>query len=424
MSILNVNKINPVGGGSTITIAGIASVTGSVTATGTITGEHHGDASNLTGLPAANLTGTLPAISGANLTNVSATSLSGNPSINTTGIITATSFVPSSDSVTLGGVRNMVINGDFQVDQRNNGAELSITNNSLFSADRWTHNNDGFTYYKTQRKNDGDVSTIGTDLYMRVTVTTAVTMSGSTSQVLENNLEGNTVKQLNLGNSSAKQCTLSFWVRSSLTGLFGGALQNSGYDRCHPFSYTINSANTWERKTFTFATTGFTSGNFGTGTGVGLRLVFSLGNGPGRQASPDQWHSSVKMGPTGETNLVATNGATLDIAKVQLEVGTQATPFEDIFYGDQLLRCQRYFAKARTRICFNGVSGRYGFRTLGQFTMRAAPTVTGSFASQGLGSIQGYGSDATSTQVRQIYVQTTAGSGLDGTITYEASSEL
>ena len=70
MSILNVNKINPVGGGSTITIAGIASVTGNVTATGTITGEHHGDGSNLTSLSAANLTGALPAISGANLTGL------------------------------------------------------------------------------------------------------------------------------------------------------------------------------------------------------------------------------------------------------------------------------------------------------------------------------------------------------------------
>ena len=124
---------------------------------------------------------------------------------------------------------------------------------------------------------------------------------------------------------------------------FGGALQNVNYDRCHPFSYTINSANTWEYKTFTFTTTGFTTGSFNTGDGVGLRLVFSLGNGSNRQASPDQWHSSVKMGPTGETNLVATNGATLDIAKVQLEVGTQATPFEDISYAQELTLCQRYY---------------------------------------------------------------------------------
>ncbi len=80
MSILNVNKINPVGGASTITIAGIASVTGSITATD-ITAAHHGDGSNLTGLPAANLTGSLPAISAANLTNI--------PAANLTGIITS-----------------------------------------------------------------------------------------------------------------------------------------------------------------------------------------------------------------------------------------------------------------------------------------------------------------------------------------------
>ena len=89
MSILNVNKINPVGGGSTITISGIASVTGSITATD-ITAAHHGDGSNLTSLPAANLTGTLPAISAANLTNLPAANLTGTlPAIsgaNLTGI--------------------------------------------------------------------------------------------------------------------------------------------------------------------------------------------------------------------------------------------------------------------------------------------------------------------------------------------------
>jgi len=80
MSILNVNKINPVGGGSTITIAGIASVTGNITAT-TFVGAHSGSGANLTSLPAANLTGSLPAISAANLTNI--------PAGNLTGIITS-----------------------------------------------------------------------------------------------------------------------------------------------------------------------------------------------------------------------------------------------------------------------------------------------------------------------------------------------
>ncbi len=240
--------------------------------------------------------------------------------------------------------KNLVINGSFQVDQRNNGAELSISSNTKFSADRWTHNNDGHTYYKTQRKNDGPIQTIGTEYYMRATITTALSQgSGNNSQCIENNLEGNTVRWLNLGTSGAKQCTLSFWVRCSLTGTFGGALVNSGYNRCHPFSYTVSSANTWEYKTFTFATTGFTSGNFDTGTGVGLRLVFSYGNGTGRQASADQWHNGVKFGPTGETCLVATNGATLDLASVQLEEGTQATRFDHKSYAEELRLCQRYY---------------------------------------------------------------------------------
>ena len=239
--------------------------------------------------------------------------------------------------------KNLVINGSFQVDQRNDGAELSITSNNKFSADRWTHNNDGHTYYKTQRKNDGPIQTIGTEYYMRATVTTAVTLSGSTSQCIENNLEGNTVRWLNLGTSGAKQCTVSFWVRCSLTGTFGGALVNSGYNRCHPFSYTISSANTWEYKTYTFSTTGFTTGSFHTGTGVGLRLCFSYGNGPGRQADPaNGWSNQVKFGPTGETNLVATNGATMDIASVQLEEGTQATRFDHRSYAQELALCQRY----------------------------------------------------------------------------------
>tara|TARA_B100001250_G_scaffold339255_1_gene306550 strand:- start:279 stop:1913 length:1635 start_codon:yes stop_codon:yes gene_type:complete len=240
--------------------------------------------------------------------------------------------------------RNLVINGNFMIDQRNDGAELSITSNNKFSADRWTHNNDGFTYYKTQRRNDNSIQTTGEEYYLRITVTTAVTLSGSTSQCIENNLEGYTVKQLNLGTVGAKQCTVSFWVRSSLTGTFGGALQNSAYNRCHPFSYTISSANTWEYKTYTFSTTGFTTGSFLTNNAVGLRLVFSLGNGPGRQANPASgWSNQVKMGPTGETNLVATNGATLDISSVQLEEGTQATKFEHRSYGEELSRCQRYF---------------------------------------------------------------------------------
>ena len=242
------------------------------------------------------------------------------------------------------GRKNLVINGSFIVDQRLEGSELSITSNNKFSADRWTHNNDRFTHYKTQRKLDADIATIGTSAYLRATITAVDNNLGANqSHMIENNLEGYTVSHLNLGTLGAKQCTLSFWVRCSLTGLFGGSLQNANYDRCHPFSYTIDTADTWEYKTFTFNTYGFTTGSFQTGNGVGLRLAFSLGQGTNRQGSPDRWHAGNKFSPTGETILVHNNGATLDIAQVQLEVGNTATEFEHRSYGEELELCQRYY---------------------------------------------------------------------------------
>jgi len=241
--------------------------------------------------------------------------------------------------------KNMVINGSFLVDQRNNGSEVTASSNSIFCADRWTVNNDGHNYFKLQRKNDAPAQTIGTYYYMRATCIQNYGGFGSSSasQVVENNLEGYTVAHLNYGLSNAKQCTLSFWFRCSLTGSFGGSLANSGYDRCHPFIFTYSSANTWQYVTYTFSTTGFTTGGFQTGTGVGLRLVLSLGNGTNRQASAGQWHSSVYFGPTGETALVNTNGATMDWASVQLEEGTQATRFEHRSYGEELALCERYY---------------------------------------------------------------------------------
>ena len=243
------------------------------------------------------------------------------------------------------GRKNMVINGSFLIDQRYGGSELSITGNTLFSADRWTHNNDTFTHYKTQRKNDADIATIGTEYYLRATITATDSVGNNQSHQIENNLEGYTVKHLNLGTQGAKQCTLSFWVRCSIPGFFGGSLQNSAYNRCHPFSYTVDTADTWEHKTFTFNTYGFTTGSFNTANGVGLRLAFSLGNGNSRVSSADKWHASTIFSVSGETRLVEFNGATLDIAQVQLELGNNATEFEHRPYAEELALCQRYYWK-------------------------------------------------------------------------------
>ena len=139
MSILNVNKINPVGGGSTITISGIASVTGNITATGTITGEHHGDASNLTSLPAANLTGALPAISGANLTGITGTTINNNADNRViTGSGTANTLEGES-TLTYNGTNLTISNGNLVIGTAGKGIDFGATANSTATGVSMSH---------------------------------------------------------------------------------------------------------------------------------------------------------------------------------------------------------------------------------------------------------------------------------------------
>ena len=162
------------------------------------------------------------------------------------------------------------------------------------------------------------------------------------------------------------------------------------------------------------------------GSGLELYVWSFLGTDfTASSVTEDAWatYASAARTKDNTSTWYTTNDATLEFTGFQLEVGSVATDFEHRSLGQETLLCQRYYAKGQNRLTFNGVSGRYNFTTIGRHIMRAAPTVTGSFASQGLGSVEGYGSDATN-ELRQIYVQTTAGSGLDGTITYEANAEL
>jgi hypothetical protein len=158
------------------------------------------------------------------------------------------------------------------------------------------------------------------------------------------NIEGLNVFDLAWGTASAATVTLSFWVRSSLTGTFGGFLQNSANNRSYPFSYTISAANTFEYKTVTIA--GDTSGTWiGATNGVGLYVGFSLGMGTDRISTANSWQTGNYRSVTGETQIVATSGATLYITGVQLEVGTQVTSFEYRQYQQEFALCQRYYYK-------------------------------------------------------------------------------
>jgi hypothetical protein len=257
---------------------------------------------------------------------------------------TATAQLSSLNGGPLAGSRNRIINGEMRIDQRNAGASVTTNSaNRTYGVDRWYgfgQASDGvFTIAQSTTAPAGFVNST------LITVTTADTSIGATQEYLFGQMvEGFNVSDLGFGSASAKAITLSFWIRSSVTGTFGGVLANSGRDRSYPFTFAINSANTWEQKTVTVA--GDTTGTWATDNGTGFRVDFSLGAGSSYLASAGAWTTTAARGATGQTNLIGTNGATFYITGVQLEAGSVATPFERRSYGQELALCQRYYEKS------------------------------------------------------------------------------
>jgi hypothetical protein len=232
-------------------------------------------------------------------------------------------------------MRNRIINGAMVIDQRNAGA--SVANIQGYSVDRWA----SFSIANSFSAQRSTVAPVGFTNSLLFTTTTSATPSASDYRFVGQFIEGFNVADLGWGTSDAKTVTVSFWVRSSLTGTFSAALKNGAETRSYPFSFTINAANTFEYKTVTVA--GDTTGTWLTDNGIGLRLHFNLGSGSSRLGTAGAWAGSSLDGTTGSVALVETNGATFYITGVQLEVGTQATSFEYRQYQQELALCQRYY---------------------------------------------------------------------------------
>lgn len=254
----------------------------------------------------------------------------------------------------LGPGKNLIINGGCVIDQRNNGSSISGT--GLHVVDRWEHfESQSSKFTSIQRSTDAPANFINSVEYT----------SASSYSVLANDyftheqaIEGYTAAHLGWGTANAKDVTLSFWVKSSLTGTFGGALYSGTGSYGYPFSYTISSANTWEQKSVTIIAP--TSGTFATDNTKSFNVCFSLGMGSDYKFAAGSWQSQVVRSATGETSLVGTSGATWYITGVQLEVGETATPFEHRSFGDELARCQRYYNRSGTKN-IEGYQGLTGF---------------------------------------------------------------
>ena len=249
--------------------------------------------------------------------------------------------------------KNRIINGDMRIDQRNAGASTAVSSTTQYMLDRWRAieiTDGGFSVERSTTAPAGYTNS------MKFTITSADTsLAAGQLSGFDQFIEGYNAADLGFGTANAKTVTLSFWVRSSLTGTFSGALRNSATNRTYIFTYAISAADTWEYKTITV--TGDTSGTWLTDNGIGIDVIWSFGTGTDWQGTAGSWSASGAFSTSGSVSLIGANGATFYITGVQLELGSVATEFERRPYGTELALCQRYYEKSYRPSSVPGSSG-------------------------------------------------------------------
>jgi hypothetical protein len=348
------------------------------------------------------------------------------------------SLVPSSSFL-----RNRIINGDMRIDQRNAGASVTNISGGVYTVDRWAANATQASKFTIQRNAGAVTPPSGFVNYLGITSSSAYSVLSSDTFDVRQLIEGLNVSDLDWGTASAKTITFSFYVRSSLTGTFGGALANSAFNRSYPFTYTISVANTWEQKTVTIA--GDTSGTWLTTNGIGIHVFFGLGAGTTYSGTAGAWTGSGLTTVTGAVSVVGTSGATFYVTGVQLEVGTVATPFERQIYNAQLAQCQRYFCKSYDQATVPGTATFSGstatnaaasFNGVGTVSfifpveMRSAPTVTmystinASTTGKCSSTSVDYNTNGASANTRQAYSSATASGGANSQLFYQWTAAI
>jgi hypothetical protein len=256
------------------------------------------------------------------------------------GTPTSGSLVNCTD-INYTGFKNRIINGAMVIDQRNAGASVTPVN-AGYTIDRWAAVLTQASKFTVEQTITGVAAPVGFTDYLAVTSSSAYSVLTGDAFGMYQLIEGLNVADLAWGTANAQTVTLSFWVRSSLTGTFGGSIINNAANRSYVFSYTISSANTWEQKTVTIA--GDQSGTWLTTNGTGLMVRYGLGSGSTFTGTAGSWGAGNIVQPTGSVSVVGTNGATWYITGVQLEKGSTATSFDYRPYGTELALCQRYFS--------------------------------------------------------------------------------
>jgi hypothetical protein len=279
-----------------------------------------------------------PAVAGSTTINLPATS-------GTMAVLpTATSVLPEASGgtgTTTGyyGFKNRIINGAMVIDQRNAGAEVNPAVTGYY-LDRWITVSGAAGKYKIGQNAGSVTPPVGFSKYLGITSLSSYSTGAAEAFLLSQYIEGFNVADFAFGTASATPITLSFWVRSSLTGTFNFSVCNDLANRNYIAAYTINSANTWEQKTISIA--GDTSGTWQTNNSIGLQIRFDLGSGSNYNGTAGAWGASNLLRASGSQSVVGTNGATFYITGVQLEKGSTATSFDYRPYSTELQLAQRY----------------------------------------------------------------------------------
>jgi hypothetical protein len=281
--------------------------------------------------------------------------------------------IPSTPS----GRRNLIINGAVTVAQR--GTSISITNTAGYTLDRFKIAS-GSSYNFDIDVTQSSLAPTGFANSLKIDVQATATPSAGQNAVLEQKIESQNTTHLNYGSSSGKYIVASFWVKSNKTGTYGFTLLHSSKARNFINSYTINSADTWEKKTIIINPDTATGAGFDDDNLSGLRVQWHLSTGPDDQLGPRDWaDDSAFRSITGQVNLFDSTSNEFYLTGVQLEVGTVATEFEHRSYGEELALCQRYFQYYENppfRGVVNSSTRANRCAVILPVTMRANPSLT------------------------------------------------
>ena len=281
------------------------------------------------------------------------------------GTITANAVTPSVN------MKNRIINGAMTISQYNGTSSNTPVNNG-YPIDRFIYKSTQASKFTAQQVTTAPAGFINS---LQMTVASAVTIGSSDFFAIGQRIEGLNLYDIGFGTAACKPTNLSFQVRSSLTGTFGGALTNAAGDASYAFTYTISSANTWT--SISIAVPAVTTGTWVTDNSTCLQVWFGLGVGSTYNGTAGSWVSGNNFSATGATSVVATAGATFLVTGVQLEVGSTATSFDYRPYGTELALCQRYYQTNVAAFTANVTNGSgYGAWVSFPVTMRGSPTST------------------------------------------------